>query len=78
MTDYSTRKEIDKVVSKTLREADMREPPFEIIDLLEHLEVYREFYDLEDPSLLKRFWHKVQVKGRHSRRMVSLCPRKRG
>ena len=35
-----------------------------MLDILEHLEVYREFYDLEDPSLLQRFWHKVQVKGK--------------
>ena len=31
---------------------------------LEHLELYRDYYDLEDPALLRKFWHKVKVRGR--------------
>lgn len=42
----------------------MREPPFLIGDLLEHLEIDREFYDLENPSFMRRFLHKVKVKGK--------------
>ncbi len=53
MIDASTKQEIDRVVMKTLKEADMREPPFLVSDLLEHLKIDREFYDLEDPSLIK-------------------------
>jgi len=34
MPDESTRKEIDKVVAKTLKEAGMEEPPFLIDQLL--------------------------------------------
>lgn len=64
MIDSTTRREIDKVVAKTMREADMKEPPFRIADLLEHLEVNRNFYDLEDPNLLQQFWHKVRIKGK--------------
>ncbi len=64
MIDEPTKKEIDKVVTKTLKEAGMREPPFLIGDLLEHLEIDREFYDLEDPSFIRRFVHKVKVKGK--------------
>jgi len=64
MIDESTEKEIDKVVTKILKEAGMREPPFLIVDLLEHLEIDREFYDLEDPSFIRRFVHKVKVKGK--------------
>ncbi len=63
MIDESTRKEIDKAASKTLKRASMKEPPFYIEDLLEYLEVDREFYDLEDPSLTRRIWHKVKVGG---------------
>ena len=37
MIDDSTKREIDKVVSRTLKEASMREPPFQINDLLEVL-----------------------------------------
>lgn len=64
MIDDSTKNEIDKVVKKTLKEAGMREPPFLIGDLLEHLKIDREFYDLENPSLMRRFLHKVKVKGK--------------
>lgn len=64
MIDEPTKKEIDKVVTKTLKGAGMREPPFLIGDLLEHLEIDREFYDLEDPSFIRRFVHKVKVKGK--------------
>ena len=58
MVKTSTKRQIDKAVGKTLKEAGMMEPPFLVEDLLDHLELVREFYDLEDPGLLKRFWHK--------------------
>ncbi len=64
MPDEFTRREIDKVANKILKEAGMREPPFLINDLLDHLEIDREFYDLEDPGLIRRFVHKVKVKGK--------------
>ena len=37
MIKYLTKRKIDKAVAKTLKEAGMREPPFLIEDLLEHL-----------------------------------------
>jgi hypothetical protein len=64
MIKDSTKRKIDNAVAKTLKEAGMREPPFLIEDLLGHLELDREFYDLEDPGLLRQFWHKVKVKGK--------------
>ena len=64
MIKDSTKRKIDKAVAKTLKEAGMREPPFLIEDLLDYLELDREFYDLEDPGLLRRFQHKVRVKGK--------------
>lgn len=64
MTDEATRREIDKVVNSTLKDAGLEEPPFLIEDILEHLDVDRDFYDLEDVTLLRRFWHKVKVRGR--------------
>jgi hypothetical protein len=59
--DEKTRREIDKVVQKTLKDAGLTEPPVEVGDLLQYLEVHRDFYDLEDPSLLRRFWHRVEI-----------------
>ena len=64
MIKDSTKRKIDKAVAKTLKEAGMKEHPLLIENLLSHLELDREFYDLEDPSLLRRFWHKVKVRGR--------------
>ena len=64
MIDEATCKEIDKVIAKTLKDADFEEPPFFIDELLEYLEVNRDFYDLKDITLLKQFWHKVKVRGR--------------
>jgi hypothetical protein len=61
--DEPTRREIDKVVNKILRDADLTKPPIRIEALLHHLDVFRSFYDLEDPNLLQRFRHRVKVGG---------------
>ena len=57
--DEWTRRRIDKIAAQTLREAGIFSPPVEVEVLLVHLKVHREFYDLEDPALLQRFWHKM-------------------
>jgi hypothetical protein len=57
VTDEATCRQIDKVVRRALEDAGLKEPPFMIEDLLEYLEVNRDFYDLEDVRLLRRFWH---------------------
>ncbi len=64
MIKISTKNKIDHVVEKTLKEAGMREPPFQLENLLDHLELDREFYDLEDPILLRQLWHKVKIQGK--------------
>ncbi|MCE5317256.1 MAG: ImmA/IrrE family metallo-endopeptidase [Parachlamydia sp.] len=58
-----TRKEIDRNVLRVLRDAGIREPPVRIEDVLECLELNRTFYDLDDPSLLQRFHHRITVGG---------------
>jgi len=42
----------------------MGEPPFLLKSLLGHLELDREFYDLEDPHFLRQLWHKVKIRGK--------------
>jgi hypothetical protein len=59
----ATRREIDKSVTKILRDADLTKPPIKIENLLHYLDVHRSFYDLEDPNLLQRFRHRVKVGG---------------
>ena len=44
--DQNTRIEIDKVVASTLRDGGLTNPPINIKDLLEYLEVNRDFLDL--------------------------------
>ena len=66
----STKRAIDKSVANVLRDAGIYEPPVRIERVLEHLELYREFYDLEDPSLLAKVKHKMQVEGRNVARIL--------
>lgn len=68
--DHKTRREIDKIVKRTLREAALTEPPIQVSVLIDHLNLHREFYNLQDPSLLQRLRHKVQI---HGRRLAQLA-----
>ena len=59
--DESTQKEIDKIVARVLKYAGLRNAPFQILDVLAHLKLNRDFYSLDDPSLLRRFAHRLQI-----------------
>ncbi|MGH9433293.1 MAG: hypothetical protein ACRD3T_17315 [Terriglobia bacterium] len=59
--DASTRKEIDKIVERILCYGDLRKPPVQIIDILEHLKLHRDFYSLDDPKFLQRVAHRIQI-----------------
>lgn len=63
MIEQATRQEIDKVAWKILREAGVVKPPVPIGALLDHLHLYREFYDLRNPGILDRAKHKIRVGG---------------
>src|SRR5271166_6374755 len=67
--DDATRREIDKVVWQTLRDAGIVEPPVQTEAILEHLALYRQFYDLQDPSFIERAKYKIQI---HGRRLVEV------
>jgi len=62
--DGATRREIDKVCWETLRDAGISGPPAGVEILLEHLELYRHFYDLTNPGFIDKKWHKLVVNGR--------------
>ncbi len=62
--DDATRREIEKVTWQTLRDAGLTEPPISLDALLEHLELFREFYDLQNPGFLDKTKHKIRVHGR--------------
>jgi hypothetical protein len=59
--DGSTRKGIDKIVERILRDGDLRKPPIQIVDIIEHLKLHRDFYSLDDPKLLRRVAHRIQI-----------------
>ncbi len=59
--DDATRREIDRIASKVLKEARLVEPPIRIENVLDHLSVHRKFYDLQDPNLLQKFTHKLRI-----------------
>jgi len=61
--DAHTRRKIDEVVWATLREAGLTKPPVSAEALLEHLNLHRHYYDLQDPSFLDKVKHKVRIHG---------------
>lgn len=62
--DNSTRREIDRVAWQTLRAAGITEPPVSVKALLEHLELSREFLDLQNPTFRDKMKHRIRVYGR--------------
>ncbi len=62
--DKMTRKEIDTACHNTLREAGIFQPPVKVESVLEYLELYRDFYNLQNPDFLDKAKHKIQVNGR--------------
>jgi len=62
--DHSTHREIDKRVWRTLRDAGIIKPPVQIERVLEHLKLFRDFYDLQNPGFLDKAKHKLRVNGK--------------
>ncbi len=65
--DEATRRDIDKAVWRLLRDAGEVKPPVHTEILLEHLDLHREFYDLQDPNFIDRAKHKLRVELRKIR-----------
>jgi hypothetical protein len=61
--DDLTRCEIEKATWTVLKDASITNPPVRIEDILDHLKVFRGFYNLEDPNLLQKCWHRLRVGG---------------
>lgn len=60
----TTRREIEKVTWRNLKDAGIVRPPVQIEAVLQHLHLYRDFYNLENPSFLDRAKHKIRIHGR--------------
>ena len=62
--DNLTRNKIEDTAWNILKEAGLNEPPVTIERVIEHLKLYREFYNLKNPSFLDRTKHKIKVCGK--------------
>lgn len=71
MTPFAQR-ELNKLIERTLKEAGLTKPPVRLEDLLAHLKLYQEYYDLSDPAFLNRTKHKMLIGGR---RLVEIVKR---
>ncbi len=63
MTPFAQRK-LNSAIEHTLRDAGLSGPPVRLKDVLDHLELYQEYYDLSDPGFLEKTKHKLQIGGR--------------
>lgn len=68
--DDLTRREIDKVVWSTLKDAGLTRPPVRIEDLLEHLRLNRTYYDLRDPGFCDKAKYKLLVAARKAAKVI--------
>ncbi len=62
--DETTRREIEKTMWHTLRDADIVRPPVEIETILQYLHLHRDFYNLRNPGFLDRTKHKIRIYGK--------------
>ena len=73
MLDEFTCKNIDMIVERVLKEARLNQPPIHIENLLSHLEIDRDFYNLEDPGLIRRIQHRIKIYGhRYGHGLITL------
>lgn len=62
--DRATRVEIERVAAATLHDAGLTEPPLCVEELLRHVQLHRDYYDLANPGFLDRAKHKLRIQGR--------------
>lgn len=62
--------ELNKVIERTLKDAGLTRPPVRLEDVLAHLELFKEFYDLTNPSFLDRAKHRIVVGGHRLAQIV--------
>ncbi|MDP4194849.1 MAG: ImmA/IrrE family metallo-endopeptidase [Bacteroidota bacterium] len=61
LVDPLTARDIDKKTEKLLKEIGIKEPPVDLNSIISHLSIYRDYYDLGDPTLLHEIKHKVHI-----------------
>jgi hypothetical protein len=61
--DRATGVEIERIAAATLRDAGLTEPPLSVEELLQHVQLHRDYYDLTNPGFLDRAKHKLRIHG---------------
>ncbi len=61
--DRTTRAEIERIAAATLRDAGLTEPPLSVEELLQYVQLHRDYYDLANPGFLDRAKHKLRIHG---------------
>lgn len=64
LPDDKTRREVEAATWRLLRDAGVTEPPVLVSVIIDHLELHRQFYDLQSPRFLDRAKHRIIVHGR--------------
>ena len=59
--DKFTSKDIDERVEKIIREIGVKEPPLDLEDVLDFLDLHRGYYDLNNPSLIQEVTHRLKI-----------------
>lgn len=64
LLDDNTCSAIETSCWRLLEDAAVTSPPVPVSVIVEHLQLYRDFYDLQNPTFLDRTKHKIIVHGR--------------
>ncbi|GEM_PF-1675852 len=59
--DHNAEREIDKIASRILKEAGLLTPPVKVEQILSHLNLHCDYYDLSDPNLIDEIKHALNV-----------------
>lgn len=62
--DERSARDIEKRIEKILHEMGIKEPPLILEDVLDFLNIHRDYYSLNDPKLLQEIFHKLRIGAR--------------
>jgi hypothetical protein len=61
LIDQRTKRDIEKLVERLLKDIDALEPPLRLQDVLDHLKLFTRYYNLDDPNLIRETEHKIRI-----------------
>lgn len=64
------KRELNKVIERTLKDAGLTKQPVGLNELMKHLKLFQEFYDLSNPGFLDRAKHEMVIGGHRLSRII--------